>query len=69
MRIAAMDQRDRHAGAHRRDIELGQRAEFQFVAHAAFRYQGDAEASFDQPFLCGQAVDDGDLGVIDAGSD
>ena len=67
--IAAMDRDDRDGRPHRRHVERHQQAAAQFVAHTAFRHERQAEAGLRQAFLCGQAVDQGDIGGVQSGMD
>src|SRR5215831_3407913 len=62
--VAAMDQRHRDTGAHRWDVELLQGPQFELVAHAALRHQGQAEPCLDQTLLRGQAINQRDLYLV-----
>jgi hypothetical protein len=45
-----------------------QRTLTELVAHAAFRYQRQTEAGLGQALLGGQAVDQGDIGAVEPGT-
>src|SRR5260370_10467691 len=54
--VAAMDGRDRIGHPHPRHVEGDEQALAQFVAHAALRHHGEAEAGLSQALLCRPAV-------------
>ena len=64
-----MDGHNRDDGSHRRNIQRHENATAQFVAHAALRDECQSEAGLGQTLLRGQAVDQGDIGVVQPGAD
>ena len=50
-------------------VECHERALLQFVPHAALGHEGEAKAGLRQPLLCRQTIDQGQVGVLQAGAD
>jgi hypothetical protein len=60
---------DGNGRPHRRHVDRHQRTLPQLVAHAALGHQGKAKTGLGEPFLGRQAVDQGEVGVVEAGPD
>jgi len=60
---------DWNRGLHCRDVERDKRALPKLIPYTALGDQRQAEAGLRQALLCGEAVDQGDVGAVEPGPD